>query len=336
MHPGNCLSRRALLRGLTSSAAVIALGGCASLALTGDRFDAAEIKVNPTLLVATTRKPVNGARSKPWFGTERASRMTAARAALTPPERREVLARLGWARRLAPRCDRDGSAGRGSVRANDRRARCAGLCARLQPDVRDGGPRRGATRRRYPVPRRDHGVLLAVEGEAIRLRLRSRERDVVARRSRAGAGATRAQSQRRPRSHRRAQHRHHAGDGVVAPAVRPARLRRRSADRRRGVRSAGHRHGRLLLVVRTHRPACSRITVIAATNDRALAISGWIAGGITRVGTAEKARLEQLGLRVIDASQQGWGIVNHDLFLSNAQIRQVIRHNVEGWDRSPS
>ena len=85
MHPGNCLSRRALLRGLTSSAAVIALGGCASLALTGDRFDAAEIKVNPTLLVATTRKPVNGARSKPWFGTERASRMTAARAALTPP-----------------------------------------------------------------------------------------------------------------------------------------------------------------------------------------------------------------------------------------------------------
>ena len=78
-------------------------------------------------------------------------------------------------------------------------------------------------------------------------------------------------------------------------------------------------------------PLAPRITVIAATNDRALAISGWIAGGITRVGAAEKARLEQLGLRVIDASQQGWGIINHDLFLSNAQIRQVIRHNVEGW-----
>jgi esterase/lipase superfamily enzyme len=83
-------------------------------------------------------------------------------------------------------------------------------------------------------------------------------------------------------------------------------------------------------------PLAPRITVITATNDRALAVSGWIAGGITRVGATEKARLERLGLRVIDASQQGWGIINHDLFLSNSNIRQVIRHNVEGWDRSPS
>ena len=80
------MSRRAVLRGLTSTATAIALGGCASLALTGDRFDAAELTVNPTLLVATTRKPVNGARSKPWFGTERAARMTVARATLTPPD----------------------------------------------------------------------------------------------------------------------------------------------------------------------------------------------------------------------------------------------------------
>jgi len=59
-------------------------------------------------------------------------------------------------------------------------------------------------------------------------------------------------------------------------------------------------------------------------------VSRWIAGGITRVGAAEKAQLERLGIRVIDASQQGWGIINHDLFLSNAQIRKVIRAAVDG------
>ena len=33
---------------------------------------------------------------------------------------------------------------------------------------------------------------------------------------------------------------------------------------------------------------------------------------------------------MIDASKQGWGIINHDLFLSNAQIRQVIRGAIDG------
>jgi esterase/lipase superfamily enzyme len=80
-------------------------------------------------------------------------------------------------------------------------------------------------------------------------------------------------------------------------------------------------------------PIAKKVTVITASNDRALAVSSWIAGGTMRVGAAEKAQLEQLGLRVIDASQQGWGIINHDLFLSNAQIRQVVRRAIDG--RSP-
>jgi len=33
-------------------------------------------------------------------------------------------------------------------------------------------------------------------------------------------------------------------------------------------------------------------------------------------------------VRVIDASQAGWGIINHDLFLSNAEVRQVIRRSI--------
>ena len=39
---------------------------------------------------------------------------------------------------------------------------------------------------------------------------------------------------------------------------------------------------------------------------------------------------KRIGLRVIDASQQGWGVINDDLFLSNVEVRQVIRRWVEG------
>jgi hypothetical protein len=51
---------------------------------------------------------------------------------------------------------------------------------------------------------------------------------------------------------------------------------------------------------------------------------------MTRVGAAEKEQLEKLGVRVIDASAKGWGIINHDLFLSNDQIAGVIRRAIEG------
>jgi esterase/lipase superfamily enzyme len=77
------------------------------------------------------------------------------------------------------------------------------------------------------------------------------------------------------------------------------------------------------------RPLAHKITVISATNDRALALSSRVAGGITRVGAAEKEALEKLGLRVVDASGLGWGFINHDLFLSNDEVRRVIRRAVE-------
>jgi esterase/lipase superfamily enzyme len=77
-------------------------------------------------------------------------------------------------------------------------------------------------------------------------------------------------------------------------------------------------------------PLAAKITIITATDDRALAVSRWVNGSTTRVGAAEKAQLEQLGLRVIDASAQGWGVLNHDLFLSNAGIRKAIRDAIGG------
>ena len=66
------------------------------MAGTGARFDAAELTTKPTLLVATTRKAVNGARAKPWFGPDRAAKMSVARAKLTAPgDGRFSLASIG-------------------------------------------------------------------------------------------------------------------------------------------------------------------------------------------------------------------------------------------------
>ena len=74
MIPEATVSRRRVLRVLGAAASAFALEGCASLVETGTRIDTAQLTASPTLLVATTRKPVNGARAKPWFGTERAAR----------------------------------------------------------------------------------------------------------------------------------------------------------------------------------------------------------------------------------------------------------------------
>jgi esterase/lipase superfamily enzyme len=72
-----------------------------------------------------------------------------------------------------------------------------------------------------------------------------------------------------------------------------------------------------------------RITVVIASNDRALGLLTRLGGGVTRVGAAEKPQLEAMGLRVIDASQFGGGGVNHDLFLSNAQVRRLVRSAID-------
>ena len=48
------------------------------------------------------------------------------------------------------------------------------------------------------------------------------------------------------------------------------------------------------------------------------------------IGLARDVKARLVLLHVIDASKQGWGIINHDLFLSNAQIRQVIRSAIDG------
>ena len=77
-------------------------------------------------------------------------------------------------------------------------------------------------------------------------------------------------------------------------------------------------------------PLAPKITVITATNDRALAVAGWLAGGMTQGGRGGKGSARKAWAGVIDASEQGFGIINHDLFLSNSHIRLVIRRAVAG------
>jgi esterase/lipase superfamily enzyme len=73
-----------------------------------------------------------------------------------------------------------------------------------------------------------------------------------------------------------------------------------------------------------------KITVISSTNDRALELSRRIAGGIVRAGAADRDKLEALGVRVADASDYGGGLhVNHDLFLTNPDVQQVVKRAME-------
>jgi esterase/lipase superfamily enzyme len=76
-------------------------------------------------------------------------------------------------------------------------------------------------------------------------------------------------------------------------------------------------------------PLARHITVIGSTNDRALAVSARLAGGVARAGGADRAMLEPLGVKVVDASDYGWGVIRHDLFLSNADVRAVVKRAIE-------
>ncbi len=324
-------SRRALLRGIASSASVLALGGCANLGATGAHYDASSLSVEPTLIVATTRKAANGGRTKPWFGPERATRMTVARAKLVAPDdSRFSLAAAGlgdWRLDVvepvaAEVGDLLGQAGSGGsdlliyVHGFKQTFESAVLdAARLA----DGIKFRGQTMV-FSWPSKAGFFDYAYDRESAMWSRDEFERVLNSVATSPGGG----------RMHIVA---HSMGTMLTLESLR--QLYARSGD------SVADRIGAVVFaspdidmdvfssaVVRIG-PVGRKITVVAATNDRALALSGRIAGGMTRVGAAEKAAIERLGVRVIDASDAGWGVVNHDLFLSNAEVRRVIRRSID-------
>lgn len=75
-------------------------------------------------------------------------------------------------------------------------------------------------------------------------------------------------------------------------------------------------------------PIREKMTVITATNDRALDLSRRLAGG-DRAGALPAKALDGLGIRVIDATDFASGFIRHDVFVSNADVRAAIQRAVQ-------
>jgi esterase/lipase superfamily enzyme len=323
------VSRRAVLRALAATASVLTLGGCASLASTGARFDASELSAKPSLLVATNRKPVDGARASPWFGPERGSRLSIAHARLTPPdESRFSLAAVGladWrldALEPVPQIgDLPGAAGGARdvliyVHGFNQTFETAVLdAARLSDGIRFRGDTLA-----FCWPSRAKLLDYGYDRDSAMWSRDALEKVLDGLLASPTVG----------RLHIVA---HSIGTMLAMEALRQlyAHQGDQVADRLGAVVFASPDIDMDVFASSVEHigPIARKITVLTATNDRALALSRWMAGGMTRVGAAQKTQLEQMGLHVIDASQEGWGVINHDLFLSDGRIRQVMRHAMD-------
>jgi esterase/lipase superfamily enzyme len=324
------VSRRALLHRFSSLAGTLALGGCADLAATGARYDASSISTDRTLLVATTRKPVNGGRAKPWFGPERASAITVATATLMPPDDgRFSLASVGigdWRLGKVEPTSVDVSdlltvTGSGSdvliyVHGFKQTFETAVLdAARLSDAIKFHGRTMA-----FSWPSRGGLFDYAYDRDSAMWSRDGFERVLSSTVASPGTGRVHIVA-------------HSMGTMLTLETLRQiyARLGDTSAVRIGAVIFAAPDIDLDVFSSAIGRmgPLAGKITVITSTDDRALALSAQLAGGMTRVGAAEKAAIERLGVRVIDASDAGWGLINHDLFLSNADVQRVIRRLIE-------
>jgi esterase/lipase superfamily enzyme len=301
------------------------------VAATGQQFDASRISGQPTLFVATTRKPVRGARAQPWFGPERGGATLAAQATLAPPgDGRFSLASVGLSDwridkvELMPGQVGDlvaqASQGRDVliyVHGYNQTFEAAALdAARLS----DGIVFRGDTVV-FSWPSRAGLLDYAYDRESAMWSRDALERVIERLMATPGGG----------RIHIVA---HSLGTMLTLESLRQLYAHHGEAVTERIGAVVFAAPDIDMDVFSSSLPRIGalarRITVIVASDDLALAVSRRIAGGVARVGDAEAAELERLGVRVVDASRQGWGIVNHDLFLSNAAVRQVIRRAVDG------
>jgi esterase/lipase superfamily enzyme len=315
-----------------SSGGALALGGCTGMAESATRPDASALATNPTLLVATTRKPVNGGRATPWYGPERGSTMSIARARMTPPDYgRFSFASVGmsdW--RLDAIEPMPGQVGdllaQGSGSGPDILIYVHGFRQTFETAALD------AARLSDGIKFRGETMVFSWPSKAGLFDYAYDRESAVW--SRDAFESVLASAMANPTIGRVHIVAHSMGTMLALESLRQVygRYGGAAVDRIGAVVFASPDIDLDVFSSSVARigPLAQKITVITATNDRALALAGRVAGGITRVGAAEKAALEQLGLRVVDASQYGWGIINHDLFLSNAEVRRVIRRAVDG------
>jgi esterase/lipase superfamily enzyme len=317
------------MRGLGAAASAVALGGCAGMAANAPRFDASELSVRPTLLVATTRKPANGARARPWYGPERGT-LSVARVRLVPPDDgRFSLASVGlvdWSIGSIEPAPQVGDLLNQATSGRDVLIYVHGFNQTFETAALD------AARLSDAIKFSGETMVFAWPSRAKLLDYGYDRESAMW--SRDAFGQVLDGLMASPTIGRINIVAHSIGTMLTMEALRElyAKHGDAAADRIGAVVFAApdiDMDGFTSSVMRIG-PLATKITVITAANDRALAVSRWMNGSTTRVGSAEKAQLEKLGLRVIDASQQGWGIINHDLFLSNAGIRQAIRDAVDG------
>jgi esterase/lipase superfamily enzyme len=286
--------------------------------------------VAPTLLIATTRKRVNGGRAKPWFGPERAPAMTVARAKVVPPnDGRLSLASVGlsdWALDdVQPISGGDLGELFAEASGLDVLIYVHGFRQTFETAALDAARLSDAIRFRgrtmvFSWPSKAGFFDYAYDRDSAMWSRDGLERvlhSIVA-----VPGASRIHIVA-----------HSMGTMLTLEGLRD--LYAQYGD------NVSARIGAVVFAapdidmdvfsstVTRIGPLARKITVITATNDRALALSGQLAGGMTRVGAAEKAAIEALGVRVIDASASGWGLINHDLFLSNADVQRVIRRSID-------
>jgi esterase/lipase superfamily enzyme len=286
----------------------------------------AGIAATPAVIAVTTRNAVNGGRSKPWFGTQRASQASNVRIEMSPPAD-NALAAVGlgdWRIRKVEAIPLGEGLSTGIGRRDvliyvhgfNQNFETAALdAARLS----DGLKFSGATML-FSWPSKNSMLNYIYDRESA-LWSRDAMEDMLDQLVREPSVGT---------IHIVA---HSMGTMVTVEALR-------QLYDRRGASMSG-RFGAVILASPdidmdsftssvTRLGGFSRnITVLTVAGDRALGTMRDMAGGVTRVGIAEKEQLDRLGVRVIDASQLAGGGLNHDLFLTNPQVRQTIRSFID-------
>jgi esterase/lipase superfamily enzyme len=286
----------------------------------------AGLSKDPKLLVATTRLPVGDPPKKPWFSSERSPDMVYAEARLTPPTD-SLLGRSEWSIANVEAVDRKNAAqsfaqaalGRDLLLYIHGYRESFETAAASTIDLSEGIKFPGATGL-FTWPSAASTLSYVADRESAMWSRDSLE-DLLTAIARTPSGG---------RIHIVA---HSMGTMLTLETLRMLRAS--------GGESVMERIGAVVLAapdididlfargLERLGPDAQKITVISSTNDRALAVSSRLAGGILRAGAADRERLEALGVRVADASEFGSGIINHDLFLSNPEVQQVVKRAIE-------
>lgn len=332
-------SRRAALRLFAATASAGLLAGCGAtgssvlgLGSAGAAAGAAAEPADPSIVAVTTRKPVKGASERPWFGNERSGATRSVRVVFEPPPRslvgRATAAVTGrWSiKRIEALGETDPIAAVAAQAAGrDVFIYVHGYNQSFEMAVTDGIELSDA---------------IGFRGETLAFTWPSKEGllDYGYDRESALWSRDAFQDLLEALTRNAMVGRVHIVAHSMGTLLTLETLRQLWAS---GSADMAARFGALVFAapdidvdlfatgLQRIGPLAKKLTVISATNDRALAVSRQLAGGVTRAGAADRAMLEPLGVKVVDASDYGWGILRHDLFLSNSDVRGVIKRAIE-------